>query len=145
MTKQFPHGLSGVDAALSDVARLFGDGLALRALTEHFTAREVLIVARLFWASGDVETYEMMVEDIIHGDEEVGAVATPIGPGRVRVDYYKDFCDDGVAEAPFYTKEFAQGGLKAALGKLRLAVDGEQAEWAAVEIPGRILLCSGLR
>ncbi|WP_216695910.1 hypothetical protein [Dietzia psychralcaliphila] len=137
--------LDALSVALSDVAALIADPEVLHALTSHLTAREVMVIARLFQAAGQDDAYRWVVEGIIHGDEEVRAVATPdvAGPGSVRVEYFNEFVDRGTADAPLDVREFENGGLHSALRELRLEVDTE--DWSAIKPPGCIVLASARR
>ena len=139
--------LAALSVALSDVAALIADPEVLHALTSHLTAREVMVFARLFQAAGKDNAYRWVVEGIIHGDEEVRAVATPevAGPGLVRIEYFNHFVDCGSDDAPLCVREFETGGLRNALHELGLEVDTELAEWAAIQLPGRIVLDSARR
>lgn len=139
--------LAALGVALSDVAALLADSEVLHALTSHLTAREVMIIARLFQAAGNDNAYRWVMEGIIHGDEEVRAVATPvaIGPGSVKVEYFNQFADAGYEDSPIYVREFETGGLRNAMQELGLEVDLEFVEWAAVVIPGKVVLDSARR
>ncbi|MEH6821769.1 MAG: hypothetical protein V7706_17665 [Dietzia psychralcaliphila] len=139
--------LADLGVALSDVAALLADSEVLHALTSHLTAREVMIIARLFQAAGNDKAYRWVMEGIIHGDEEVRAVATPvaIGPGSVKIEYFNQFSDCGIEDRPIYVREFETGGLRSAMRELGLELDGEMAEWAAIHIPGQLVLDSARR
>ena len=142
-----PTSLPALGLALSEVASLLADAEVLHALTSHLTAREVLVFARLFKAAGKDDAHRCVVEGIIHGDEEVRAVATPevTGPGSVRIEYFNHFADSSIEDGPFHVREFSTGGLRNALRELGLEVDTETIEWAAIALPGRIVLDSARR
>ncbi|WP_156607348.1 hypothetical protein [Dietzia sp. DQ12-45-1b] len=133
-----------LEVAVSDVAALLADSYVLQALTSHLTAREVMIIARLFQAAGNDTAYRWVMEGIIHGDEEVRAVASPVatGPGSVRIEYFDEFSECGIESAPLHVREFETGGLSNAMRELGLELDREMADWAARHIPGRIVLDS---
>lgn len=134
-------------ASVRKVARLFTDPEVLGALASHLTARELVTVGDLFKASSETGAYRTFMEGIIHGEEEVRAVADleVEGAGSVTISYYADFLDAGVEEAPIYARTFHAGGLRAACEELRLRIDVDHVEWAAVTAPGRIVLDSALR
>lgn len=139
--------MSAIGEALNGVAELISDREVLHAITSHLTAREVIVIAKLFEAAGEHEVYGRVMEGIIHGDEEVRAVAAPLhaGSGTVRIEYFNDFVDCGVEEDPIYVRAFDEGGLHHAMQELRLKVDEDQIEWAATEIPGLVVLDSAIR
>lgn len=139
--------LIDIGKALGDVANLITDDGVLLAITSHLTAREVIVIADLFEAAGDHATHRQILEGIIHGEDEVRAVAGPdyAGIGTIRVEYFKDFLDCGVEEKPFHTRTFQCGGLRAAMQELRLVVDTDHSEWAATTIPGLLVLDSEFR
>jgi len=137
--------LSSLGEALEGIEALFVDGEVLRSLTQHLTAREMTYFVHLFAAAGATDAAERVQREIIHGDEDVRAVATPTGPGAVRIDYYVDFCQIGDESTPFHTCTFDNGGLRAAMASLGLDVDRDTLHWAAETMPGRIVLDSAQR
>ncbi|MDV8002863.1 hypothetical protein [Rhodococcus sp. IEGM 1408] len=110
--------LADLGVALSDVAALLSDSEVLHALTSHLTAREVMIIARLFQAAGNDNAYRWVMEGIIHGDEEVRAVATPvaIGPGSVKIEYFNQFSDCGIEDRPSTSASLRLAGYAAPCG-----------------------------
>ena len=141
------NALADVGKALGDVANLIMDDEVLLAITSHLTASEVIVIADLFEAAGDHVTYRHILEGIIHGEDEVRAVAGPgeAGIGTIRVEYFKGFLDCGVDEEPFHARTFQCGDMRAVMRELGLVVDPDHREWAANAIPGRIVLDSELR
>lgn len=141
--------LVDVGEALNGVAKLIADPEVLLAITSHLTAREVIVIADLFEAAGDHATYCHMMEGIIHGEDEVRAVAVPDraggGSGSFRVEYFADFPDWAAEDEPFYVRTFRTGGLRAAMKELDLEVDSAHGERTDAATPGRLVLCSGVR
>lgn len=134
-------------AAVRKVARLFTAPDVLDALTSHLTARELVIVGDLFKTSNEPGAYRSFMEGVIHGEDEVRAVADleAEGDGSVTISYYADFLDAGIEEAPIYTRTFPTGGLRGACEELNLRIDVDHVEWAATTAPGRIVLDSAER
>lgn len=133
--------------ALSEMADLMTDREVLHALTSHLTAREVMVIARLLDAAGQDAAFRRVMEGIIHGDDEVRALAAPMvdGAGTVRVEYFNRFLDSGVEEPPIYVRTFDRGGIRNAMEELNLTVDIDHLDWAAVEVPGLVVLDSAIR
>lgn len=141
------NALADIGKALGNVANLITEEGILLVLASHLTAREVIVIADLFEAAGDHATYREMLEGIIHGEDEVRAVAGPddAGTGTIRVEYFKEFLDCGVDEEPFHARTFPCADMRAVMRELGLAVDADHREWAATAIPGRLVLDSELR
>lgn len=133
--------------ALDKASKLVSDREVLHSITSHLTAREVIVIADLFKAAGDHATHRRVMEGIIHGDEEVRAVVAPgcEGVGTCRVEYFNDFLDAGVEDEPIYVRMYDHGGLRAAMSELMLEIDTEHLEWAAMTVPGLLVLDSAIR
>lgn len=141
------NALADIGKALGNVANLIADDGVLLAITSHLTAREVIVIADLFEAAGDHATYRKILEGIIHGEDEVRAVAgrDDAETGTIRVEYFKEFLDCGVDQESFHARAFPCADMRAVMRELGLVVDTDHREWADTTIPGRLVLDSEFR